>query len=231
MKKIKNIIAKSISDFFAIVKSPRAMFCNIAEGTHAGSITKIAGENIDSPNLIVKIGANENEVVVAGAADKPLGIATDEAESGEAVAVALSGCAESTFICTTSSDVSAGNTLYSAAGGKVSAIAANGSYKIGVALCNATTGGVVEIDPRGFGESAYQFYSCGIYSWKGATNSNVMSCSGLTANDIVVATIQAASGSEKTVKAVASATGITFTLDANGAENSTKISWIAIRKN
>ena len=48
---------------------------------------------------------------------------------------------------------------------------------------------------------------------------------------MVFASIAAAGGAEKTVKAEASEGNIAFTLDASGTAETTKISWIAIRKN
>ena len=221
--KIKTTAARLIKAVVAVFNSGRAAFCNIAEGTHSGSITMIAAEAVDSANLVVKAGAN--------AGDKPLGICSDEGAKNERLAVILPASAESTIICRAAGDISAGASVYTSANGKVSATPANGSYKIGVAVCSSNTGGVVEVDPQGFGESAWQFYACGIHTWDNATNSGTIPCSGLSADDVVVAAIQTAGGSEKSVKAAASSTGITFTLDANGTSGSTKISWIAIRKN
>ena len=229
--KIKTTAARLIKAVVAVFNSGRAAFCNIAEGTHSGSITMIAAEAVDSANLVVKAGANEGEFAVANAGDKPLGICSDEGAKNERLAVILPASAESTIICRAAGDSSAGASVYTSANGKVSATPANGSYKIGVAVCSANTGGVVEVDPQGFGESAWQFYACGIHTWDNATNSGTIPCSGLSADDVVVAAIQTAGGSEKSVKAAASSTGITFTLDANGTSGSTKISWIAIRKN
>ena len=189
-----------------------------------------AGENIDMQNLLVSAGKNNGEIVVTQATTKPLGVCIDEGIKGEKLSVILGGSTDSTFICRTASDVSEGDSLYSAPNGKVSAIATNGSYKIGVALCSATTGGIVEIDPQGFGESAWQFYACGIYQWQTSASLENLVCDSLTENDVIIANIYTKGGSEKNVIANASAEGIQFQLDANGTANATKIAWIAIRK-
>ena len=113
----------------------------------------------------------------------------------------------------------------------VSAAAADGSYKVGVAVCSAVAGGLAEIDPQGFGESAWKLAACGVHEWTTATTSDSLEFSGLNSDSVVIAAVQSAGGSEKTVKAAASTSGISFTLDANGTAGSTKIAWIAISKN
>ena len=147
------------------------------------------------------------------------------------MSVALHGCAESTFVCKTAASVSAGDSLYTSAGGKVSPVAADGSYKVGVALCSAASGCPVEIDPQGFGERAWQVYSCGIYAWTGASATETLQSAELTSDDVVFASITSAGGSAKSVSAAASESGITFTLDANGTASETKIAWMILRKN
>lgn len=227
MKYAVNAFAK----FASALTSAKHSFCNIAEGTHAGTITMTAGENIDTQNLLIAKGENEGEIIVSQTNTKPLGVCVDEGIKGEKLSVVLGGSTDSTFICRTASDVSMGQSLYSAPNGKVSAIPSNGSYKIGVALCSATTGGIVEIDPQGFGESAWQFYSCGIHKWQNSTSTDTIECYGLTENDVVIANVYIKGGSEKYVVAIPSADGIQLQLDANGTANTTKIAWIAIRKN
>lgn len=230
MKNNENI-AGAISRAIARMNFGKQSFCNIAEGTHAGSITMKAGESIDSQNLLVCAGTNEGEFAIASAAKKPIGVCLDEGAKGDIMSVALAGCAESTFICKAAANISAGNPLYTSAGGKVSPTPSDGSYKVGVALCSAAAGCPVEIDPQGFGERAWQVYSCGIYVWTGSTASETLASDELTANDIVFATITTAGGSEKCVKASASTSGLTFTLDAAGTASTTKIAWLILRKN
>lgn len=206
-------------------------FCNIADGTHAGSITMVAEESVDNAYLVVKAGANDGGFAVAGAADKPFGVCSDEGAKGERLAVILPASAESTIMCRAATDIPAGASVYTSANGKVSAAAADGSYKVGVAVCSAVSGGLAEIDPQGFGESAWKLAACGVHEWTTATTSDSLEFSGLNSDSVVIAAVQSAGGSEKTVKAAASTSGISFTLDANGTAGSTKIAWIAISKN
>ncbi len=229
MKKIKNKIMGAFGVAFGACR--KRAFCNIAEGTHAGSVTMVAGENIESPNLLVKAGSADNLVLIASAEDAPIGVCGDEGAKGETVGVYLPGSAESTFICVAASSVNMGDSLYTAAGGKVSTVASDGCRKVGVALCSASSGGVVEVDPQGFGERAWQICACGVHVWEGSSSSEAAAAPDVKSSDIVFASISAAGGSEKNVGAQASEGNVTFTLDANGTAGTTKISWIAIRKN
>lgn len=208
----------------------RTDFCNIAEGTHAGSVTMTAGADLSVSHLIVKASTEDGIVYACGTGDKPMGVALDEAESGEAVAVALPGCAGSTFMCIASTSVVAGATLYTAAGGKVSASPSSGSHKVGVAVTSATANCAVEVDPQGFGESAWQFASCGEYAWKGTGTTETLAVAAST-GDIPFAAIRSTSGSAKSVSAEVVESGIKFTLDAAGEAANTKIAWMLIRKN
>ena len=98
-------------------------FCNIADGTHAGSITMVAEESVDNAYLVVKAGANDGGFAVAGAADKPFGVCSDEGAKGERLAVILPASAESTIMCRAATDIPAGASVYTSANGKVSAAA------------------------------------------------------------------------------------------------------------
>lgn len=228
MIKSKNIFAKLLHAF-ANKKSPS--FCNIAEGTHAGNITMIAAEDIDTANLIVKTGANANEILIAGIADKPLGVCNDQGSKGDVLNVAIAGSAESTFMCVCSSGATYGDTLYTAANGKVSTVVGNGASKIGIALCSCAANGIVEIDPQGFGSKAWQIADCGVFTWTGSTTSATMTNTAIYSTDSVFASVAVSGGSEKIVKAVAANGSATFTLDAAGTQDTTKISWFIIRKN
>ena len=139
MKQTRNIAAATLRAIAGALRGGPA-FCNIAEGTHAGSVTMKAAEAVDSQNLLVAAGENDGEFVIASASKKPIGVCLDEGAKGESVSVALPGCAESTFVCRTSANVSAGDSLYTSAGGKVSPVAGDGAYKVGVALCSAAAG-------------------------------------------------------------------------------------------
>ena len=230
MKKMKKLIAGILFGIKAKTAGRQDAFCNIADGTHAGSITMKAVQNFGYSNLVAKLYAN-GEIKVANATDKPFGVCTDEADAEDSVAVALPGCAESTFMCRAANEITAGSTVYTAAQGKVSSVAAGGSYRIGVAIADASANGIVEVDPVGFGEPAWAVVNAEITGWTNATSALSLSAPYIKNTDIVIATVQTAGGSENTVKATAGNCTVAFTLDANGVSGSTKISWIAIRKN
>lgn len=224
-------IMQKILRFSKGIFSKKLAFCNIAEGTHAGNLTMTAGENIDTANLVVTLGALPNEILIAGATSKPIGICNDEASFGEPINVELGGCAESTIICHCAVNVNSGDYLYTASAGKVSNIATAGSYKIGIALHNANAGCPVEVDPQGFGNSAYKMSACGIYEWKGSETSEALQLDCVKSSDIVVAGIQESSTNVNSVKAKTSNGEINFTLNATGTAGMEKISWIVISKN
>ena len=157
---MKHKIISKLLKLFAGIKSPA--FSNIAEGTHAGSLTLTAAEDIDSPYLLVKIDDTGNAVEICTAADLPVGLALDECDMGEGVAVALPGCAESTFMCRAASDVDAGDEVFTAADGKVANTATGSCYKVGVAINAAQAGALVEVDPQGFGTRPNQIAESGI---------------------------------------------------------------------
>jgi len=77
----------ALFNFASALTTRKRAFCNIAEGTHAGSITMTAGENIDMQNLLVSAGENEGEIIVAQTTSKPLGVCIDEGIKGEKLAV------------------------------------------------------------------------------------------------------------------------------------------------
>ncbi len=224
---------QALAGLFAIPAATRksVCFCNIAEGTHAGNITMTAGEDIEAQNLLVKAGTSENEIKIAGVGDRPIGVCNDQGAKGDVLNVVLPGSAESTIMCVCSSGASYGDALYTAANGKVSTIAADGAYKVGIALCGCASNGVVEIDPQGFGAKAWQISDCGIFEWTGSSDSATLTNSAIKADDIVFASLAAAAGSEKFVSAIPAEGSVTFKLDANGTQSSTKIAWLIARKN
>ncbi len=204
-------------------------FSNIAEGTHAGSITLKAGEDIDNSHLLVKLDDSGEAIVACSASDLPIGVCPDECDINAPVSVLLAGSAESSFLCRCATDVDAGDILYTHSGGKVSNVAHSGCYKVGVALSNAQIGGLVEVDTQGFGTRAMQISDGGIYNWAGNSTTETLAISDVQEGDIVIASIAEIGGSETTVSAQAVENGITFVLDTAGT-SSTKISWIVIGK-
>lgn len=213
---------------FAGIKSPA--FSNIAEGTHAGSLTLTAAEDIDSPYLLVKIDDSGNAVEICTAADLPVGLALDECDMGEGVAVALPGCAESTFMCRAASDVDAGDEVFTAADGKVANTATGSCYKVGVAINAAQAGALVEVDPQGFGTRPNQIAESGMYVWQGSGAEETMTLAGAAEGDLAIASIAAAGGTETAVVASVSEDSIKFKLNASGTAGSTKIAWVIIKR-
>lgn len=123
----------------------KIILSNIAEGTHAGNITKCAASAISQKYLLGKL-AEDNKIAIADADDTPIGVITDEAaQAGEYVNVALLGASD-TLKMTADGAISAGSIVIPAQGGKVKALpSTSGTYlQIGIALNSAVTGGIVE---------------------------------------------------------------------------------------
>lgn len=94
--------------------------CNIAEGTHEGSITKLTDAAISVRHLLYKQGTDAHHIAVNGAADMPWGVVKDEASAAEArVAVDLLGQKAGTMLMVASEAIDANEPVYTAAGGKV----------------------------------------------------------------------------------------------------------------
>ena len=225
---MKHKIISKLLKLFAGIKSPA--FSNIAEGTHAGSLTLTAAEDIDSPYLLVKIDDTGNAVEICTAADLPVGLALDECDMGEGVAVALPGCAESTFMCRAASDVDAGDEVFTAADGKVANTATGSCYKVGVAINAAQAGALVEVDPQGFGTRPNQIAESGMYVWQGSGAEETMTLAGAAEGDLAIASIAAAGGTETAVVASVSEDSIKFKLNASRTAGSTKIAWVIIKR-
>lgn len=225
---MKHKIISKLLKLFAGIKSPA--FSNIAEGTHAGSLTLTAAEDINSPYLLVKIDDTGNAVEICTAADLPVGLALDECDMGEGVAVALPGCAESTFMCRAASDVDAGDEVFTAADGKVTNTASGSCYKVGVAINAAQAGALVEVDPQGFGTRPNQIAENGMYVWQGSGAEETMTLAGAAEGDLAIASIAAAGGTETAVVASVSEDSIKFKLNASGTAGSTKIAWVIIKR-
>ncbi len=127
-------------------------FSNVAEGTHEGSLTKKADAVISTRFLMVKIGSDADHIAVCGVGDRPLGIATDEAEGAEdLVNVNLLSPSASTQKAVASEAIAVGATVFTAASGKVQnePVAAGTYYLAGRALTAAGADGeVIEIEPQ-----------------------------------------------------------------------------------
>ncbi len=212
-----------------VTKHNANAFSNIAEGTHAGSITLIASEDIETSHLLVKLDDSGEAIAVCSTNDLPIGVCPDECDINERVSVLLAGSAESSFLCRCATDVDAGDTLYTHSGGKVGNVSSGDCFKIGIALTSAQSGGIVEVDTQGFGTRAMQIADAGIYNWQGNGPTETIAMSDVDENDIVIASLAQIGGEETRVSAIANENGVTFTLDKAGTSD-TKISWIIIRK-
>lgn len=128
------------------------VFSNIAEGTHAGAVTKQADGAITTRYLLGKIGSDINHVAVCGASDRPLGVLTDEAAAAEYyINVNLFGSAESTQRMVASEAITAGDLVYTAANGKVQNEPASAGtyYLVGRAITAAgADGDTIEVDTQ-----------------------------------------------------------------------------------
>jgi hypothetical protein len=113
-------------------RNPLTFLANVAEGTHAHGITKLADAAITTRHLLVKIGTDIGHVALAGVSDIPLGVATDEPAAAEdPVNVALLGAGDSTLLGVASAAITAGDLLAPAASGKLRTLpATTGTYYI-----------------------------------------------------------------------------------------------------
>ncbi len=135
-------------------KPRRVCLANIAEGTHAGNLTKAVDAAITERFLLGKIGGTSARVAVCGAADTPIGVITDEAALvGDLVNVALFGSASSTLRMVASAAIAQGALVEPAANGRVQTLGAGAGthHVVGRALqAAANAGEVIEVDPHYF---------------------------------------------------------------------------------
>ncbi|MDR2721078.1 MAG: hypothetical protein LBB15_02205 [Puniceicoccales bacterium] len=123
----------------------KLIMSNVAEGTHAGNITKVAAEAISQKYLLCKLNST-GKVSVADEADYPIGVVTDEVEqANDFVNVALLGACD-TIKMIASESVSAGGIVVASTGGEVRELPEDVGtyYQVGVALTPANDGGIVE---------------------------------------------------------------------------------------
>lgn len=130
------------------------ILANSAEGIHDGNLTKEVDAAITERFLLAKVGSASNRVAVAGAADAPVGVITDEAAAvGDIVNVALFGSARSTLRMVASAAIAQGALLEPAANGRVVTLGGGvGTHHVvGRALDAAgAAGDVIEVDPHYF---------------------------------------------------------------------------------
>lgn len=114
----------------------------IDTGTHDGPITRVADAAI-SRYLLVKIGATDTSVDVNGVTDRPIGSTANEASAAnDRIPVKLLSDDE-TSLLVASEAISVGDTIYTAASGKVQNEPATAGtyYRIGRALTAAAADG------------------------------------------------------------------------------------------
>jgi len=121
----------------------RPVFANIAQGTHTGYVTLTAGTAFASKYLLAKADATAGEIDVCGVSDCPVGIATDEADIGDPLAMKILGVSPQSALVTASAAINAGAYLYTAANGEVQAepTVAGTYYLIGRAIGSASGAG------------------------------------------------------------------------------------------
>ncbi len=129
----------------------RVKLANIAEGIHAGQITKASDAIITERYLLGKIGSTTDRVNVCAAIDTPMGVITDEAAAvGDMVNVALLGCAGFTIRMVASAAIAQGALVEPAASGRIATLGSGvGTHHVvGRALDAASAAGdVIEVDP------------------------------------------------------------------------------------
>ncbi len=121
----------------------RPVFANVAQGTHAGYVTATAASAFSGKYLLAKANATAGEVDPCGAGDCPVGVATDEADIGDPLALKILGVNPQSVLVTASGAIAAGAYLYAAANGKVQGepTSAGTYYLVGRALTTATGAG------------------------------------------------------------------------------------------
>lgn len=155
-------IARSVSAAFLagihrLFNSSHVAIANIGEGIHgSGALSFRADAALATRYLLVKRGSDDAHVAVAGAADVPPYLCTDEAAAAEDLVTCVAlACAGGTVRAVTdgSGALAAGDVLVPAAGGKVKKIAAGAGnyYVVGMATAAvaATDGDAVEMIPIG----------------------------------------------------------------------------------
>jgi hypothetical protein len=131
-------------------RSRRPVFANVADGTHAGSLTSTANSAFTAKYLLAKADATPGLVDVCGASDIPVGVATDEAAVGDLLALKLLATGAQTTRMVAAGAIAAEALLYTAANGQVQTEPATAGtyYLVGRSLTAATgAGDRLEVEP------------------------------------------------------------------------------------
>lgn len=207
--------------------------------------TLIAGEALGDR---VRVKLSGGKAVKAGATDRYVGITQGTAAAdGDEIAVRLRN-GLGTVEVTAAGAITAGNTCYDAANGKV---AATGTQIFGIALEAATADGdQIEVlplpdevtPPDGSVTAAklaagvlpsHRVVAAGVHAWAGgAAATDSIAVTGLEATDVVVVNIQArGSGNPTSVIGTNDAANdqIDLVMDQNGEDGVTKIGYAVLR--
>jgi hypothetical protein len=141
---ITNLIRlRALSALLAVRGPSHPVFANIAQGTHAGYVTVAAASAFSGKYLLAKANATAGKVDPCGASDCPVGVATDEADVGDPLALKIPGVSPQSVLVTASGAITVGAYLYAAANGRVQGepSSAGTYYLIGRALTAATGAG------------------------------------------------------------------------------------------
>ncbi len=125
------------------------VFANIAQGTHAGYVTVTAASSFPGKYLLAKANASAGKVDPCGVSDCPAGVATDEADIGDPLALKLPGVSPQSVLITASGTLAAGAYIYAAANGRVQGepTSAGTYYLVGRALtASSGAGDQIEVE-------------------------------------------------------------------------------------
>jgi hypothetical protein len=131
--------------------NPDLVYLENNTGQHeGGNITKFTDAAITERFLLGKIGSAADRIAVAGAADIPIGVITDEAAgAAEPVNVRLLGSSRGTQTMVASAPIAQGALLEPAANGRVATLGAGAGthHVVGRALdAAANAGDLIEVD-------------------------------------------------------------------------------------
>lgn len=214
----------------------RVSLSNIASGVHqSGKVARKLEVAFADRYLLAKQGTAADEIALNGADDRPIGVMTDEGVAGDYRNVQLLGAADATVRMVADGSINAGQRLYTAAAGKVTASPSMGSYQIGTAVTSAGDAEQVEVDPaEPVPYSTHRVIAAGVHDWAGgAATQDTISIPGLADGDVVVATL-VGTGTTEELKYVTTNTTtelINLFLTAQGVDGTTKVSYAVYRAN
>lgn len=130
-----------------LTQRKRETFCNIGEGRHDCSVSKLADAEITTRHLLYKAGSDADHVAVNGVNDVPLGVIGDEVATADLadswLAVELLGKGSTKRMVASEAMATIGVPVFAAAAGK---IALSGTVKVGTLLTvSGADGDVVEV--------------------------------------------------------------------------------------